>query len=246
MAIATIPPGEPGELATGATVPLDPEMPVPVGQWSTDPDDWSPEVQNYLESQGVDLDAAANQSAAADGAPGQLLSNEGCAVNCITSGLAYAVGVGAYLEVTTSVPAFIQIEILDVGLKFGPPSAIVWGATWAHLESGTTYQAIARAHDAQGNMAVAVGEFTTLTRSARITFTPTVFFFGNLPDFNPFGDHLWQLGATAYLNGEPQVGAIGEPAANDDILPTAAALAPHDRHRNGRRVSHRRRLRRRV
>lgn len=223
--MVTIPPGTPGDLVTGATVPLTPELPAPIGVWSTDPDDWSPEVQAYLASQGVDLATAGNQHATAQGAPGQLLSNEGCAVNCITSGLAHAVGVGVYLEVTTSVPAFIQIEIIDVGLKFGPPSATTWGATWAHLEPGATYQAIARAHDAQGNMAVAVGEFTTFVRSAQVTFTPTVFYFGNLPEFNPFGDYLWQLNATAYLNGQAQVSATGEPAMNDDIVPTAAALA---------------------
>jgi hypothetical protein len=222
--VATIPPGEPGQLAAGPTVPIDPGEPAEVGQWSTDPADWSPDVQQYLQSQGLDLDELANQGTAAAGAPNQLLSNEGCAVNCITSGLMWAVGVGAYLEVTTSVPAFIQIEILDVGLKFGPPSTKIWGATWAHLEPGTTYQAIARAHDAQGNMAVASGEFTTLRRSAEITFTPTVLWFGNLPDFDPFGDYLWQLGATAYLDGQPQASADGAPAVNEDILPTASAL----------------------
>lgn len=226
VAIAsTIPAGEPGDLATDATVPTRPDEPDAVGTWTTDPADWAPAVRELLISQGLDLDALAEQSTAAAGAPGQLLSNEGCAVNCITSGLAHAVGVGVYLEVTTSVPAFIQIEILDVGLKFGPPSAQVWGSTWAHLEPGTTYQAIARAHDAQGNLAVAAGEFTTMTRSARITFTPTVFWFGNLPAFDPFGDHVWQLDATAYLDGQPQASATGEPAVNDEILPTAAALA---------------------
>jgi hypothetical protein len=224
LVVATIPPGEPGELAAGPTVPVDPGVPAEVGQWSTDPADWSPEVQQYLQSQGFDLDELGNQGAAAAGAPDELLSNEGCAVNCITSGLMWAVGVGAYLEVTTSVPAFIQIEILDVGLKFGPPSAKIWGATWAHLDPGTTYQAIARAHDAQGNMAVASGEFTTLRRSAEITLTPTVFWFGNLPEFNPFGDYLWQLGATAYLDGNPQASGTGAPAVNEDIVPTASAL----------------------
>ena len=225
VGVVTIPPGEPGELAAGPTVPVDPGEPAEVGQWSTDPADWSPEVQQYLQSQGLDVDELTSQGAAAAGAPDQLLSNEGCTVNCITSGLMWAVGVGAYLEVTTSVPAFIQIEILDVGLKFGPPSASIWGATWAHLEPGTTYQVIARAHDAQGNMAVASGEFTTFRRAAEITFTPTVFWFGNLPDFNPFGDYLWQLGATAYLNGQPQAGATGAPAVNEDIVPTASDLA---------------------
>ncbi|WP_116997033.1 hypothetical protein [Desertimonas flava] len=221
---ATVPPGEPGRLATSATVPVGPDEPVSVGQWSTDPHDWSPAVRDLLVAQGVDLDGLATAGAAGDGQIGGLLSNEGCAVNCITAGLAHAVGVGVHLEVTTSVPAFIQIEIVGVGLKFGPPSALVFGATWAHLEPGTTYDAIARAHDAQGNMAVASGTFTTLTRSAEITFTPTVFWFGNDPAFDPFGDHTWQLAADAFLDGEHRAGATGETASSESVLATASAL----------------------
>ena len=195
--------------------------PVPIGTWSTDPGDWSGAVLQYLADEGIDVGTLGNQ---AGGTPGQLLSNEGCSVQCITGGNAYPVGVGAYLEVTTAVPAFIQIEILDVGLRFGPPSAKVFGHTWPHLEPGTSYEAVARAHDAQGNMAVAAGEFTTRQRQATVTFEPTVFWFGNLPGFDPFPDHLWQLNAMAYLDGELEASAAGEPALNDDILPTAAAL----------------------
>lgn len=223
--VETVPPGEPGQLTTGATVPRGPDEPVSIGEWSTDPADWSPEVREHLASQGFDADDPPAGATVGHGQIGGLLSNEGCAVNCITAGLAHAVGVGVHLEVTTSVPAFIQIEIIDVGLTFGPPSALSFGATWAHLEPGTTYDAIARAHDAHGNMAVASGSFTTLTRSASITFTPTVFWFGNLPDFDPFGDHLWQLSTEAFLDGRSMASVTGAPAANDDVQATAADLS---------------------
>jgi hypothetical protein len=196
-----------GQQPTTTTAPQDED--VVLGELSTDPADWPQVVIDHLASTG--LDAAADGASPHDG-PGSLITDEGCAVQCITSGLAYAVGTGAYLEVTTSVPAFIQIEVLDVGLKFGPPSASEWGDTWPHLDPDTTYHAIARAHDANGNMAVASGEFTTHIRSASITFEPTVFWFGNVPDFDPWQNYDWQNNAYAYLNGDLQVAAHHSPA----------------------------------
>lgn len=235
VAVSTTTTTQPVQLSVPTTAPPSTDEQVTIGEWSTDPADWSPEMLQYLQAEGLDPDALANQGATVGGPSDQLLSNEGCAVNCITSGLMWAVGVGAYLEVTTSVPAFIQIEILDVGLKFGPPSAKIWGATWAHLEPGTTYQAVARAHDAQGNMAVASGEFTTATRHAMITFEPTVFWFGNVPDFDPWGSYLWSNHAYGYLNGIQQ-SERHRYTASDAVV----------RRRGDRPVGHRGRLRRRL
>jgi hypothetical protein len=177
-------------------------------------------VWQYLQAEGFDLEALADQSANAGGTPDQLLSNEGCAVNCITSGLAWAVGVGAYLEVTTSVPAIIRIQVLEAT----PENQMTWeyekhfGATWPELQPTTTYQAVAYAIDGDGNVAIASGAFTTLGRYAEVTLTPTAFTPwdpsgpAGAPTANGFA-YAWLDGDGASIEGPPDLLELVYPKA---------------------------------
>lgn len=144
---------------------------VVIGELSGDPADWSDEVLDALIAEGVDPSAAGGPIGPTGG-PGAIVSNEGCAVQCITSGVAFAVGTGAHLRVTTSTPTTMRITVFGAaGVVTSPGAAVQWGHTWPDLHHDTIYTALVRAEDANGNVSFASGDFHTLSRYARMEMT---------------------------------------------------------------------------
>lgn len=156
VAIASVPPRSGDEII--------------IGEFSGDPADWSDQVLDFLAAESIDANEAGGPIGPAGG-PGVIVSNEGCAVQCITSGVAFAVGTGAHLRVTTSTPATIRITVFGDELAESPGAAVQWGHTWPHLHHDTIYTALVRAEDADGNVKFASGDFHTLNRYARMDLT---------------------------------------------------------------------------
>ncbi len=95
----------------------------------------------------------------------------GCSIQCITSGVAYAVGVGANIRVTTDTAASIFIDITGVGTSWsGPDPTTAFDATFPDLQANTTYEVLAYAGDSDGYVSSAHGEITTLRRFASVEF----------------------------------------------------------------------------
>ena len=112
------------------------------------------------------------------GGPGALVAGAGCAADCITSGIAYARGFGAQLEVTTSVPAELFLSVIgdEDGDGEWDYTAHEWtdGPVTEHhwalddLQAGRTYHAMVAATDQYGT-SHAFGELTTLsTRTVHV------------------------------------------------------------------------------
>ena len=100
----------------------------------------------------------------------------GCSVQCISSGLAYARGVGAKLVVKTDTPAQIWIIVWDNDgyytiVDSGNTDVIQFGHVFDDLEPGHTYQAMAIAKDAEGYTSYADGSFMTLNRYVEISMS---------------------------------------------------------------------------
>lgn len=151
-----------------SSVPPTAEEDIVLGELSFDPTEWPADVVDFLQAEGVDVDQLP-VGAAPHGQPGGLLSNEGCAVQCVTYGVAYPVGTGAHVKVVTAVPATIRISVFGAAANAtSPTSATTWGHTWPNLNGNTTYVALVKAEDAAGNESFASGEFTTLTRFAQV------------------------------------------------------------------------------
>jgi hypothetical protein len=154
----------------------EPEDPGPDGtvltEFTPDPEDVGEEPEPGVGGPG-DLAGHGGPRTAGHSASDELKAGAGCAVQCITRGVAYARGVGAKLVVRTDTPAAIWMVV------HGPGSTQVLesdGLTTAFdallddLEGGTTYAVTVAATDAEGRTAHAHGEFDTLRRFARVHF----------------------------------------------------------------------------
>lgn len=114
-------------------------------------------------------------SPAGHSASNDMKAGPGCAVQCITSGVAYAYGVGATLEVTTDTPARTWIIVWDDDgyhrmVDSGDAGVMSFKHTFDDLEAGSTYQAMAVAEDSQGFVSHGYGSFDTLTRHVEVSF----------------------------------------------------------------------------
>ncbi|KAL3916045.1 MAG: hypothetical protein SGARI_008051 [Bacillariaceae sp.] len=138
------------------------------------------------------------------GTTGDLVSNDGCAVQCITSGKAYARGVDALLQVRTATPATIVIQVFDNAGLLG-------------LKPGTTYTAVATATDSNGNTAVGHGSFTTLVRNVEISFPWQASMLFNLVESDgndpTYAKRIWHDGSWI----EEQYENLG--VASDPLIP---------------------------
>ncbi len=97
----------------------------------------------------------------------------GCAIQCVTKGVAYPRGFGAELVVETSVDADIFVSVIgdadgDGDYEYsnfewsnGPVDHLSW--TVDDLDPGQTYYAMVSAQDSQGGHSLAFGVFTTLS-----------------------------------------------------------------------------------
>lgn len=131
---------------------------------TADPSGRTPEATGDLASRAPG--AAAGPVGATD-----LNAGLGCSVQCITSGVAYARGVGAELVVKTVTPARIWILVWNddgyVSLVDSGSKTREFGHHFDDLEAGTQYYALASAEDALG-VAQADGTFETLSRHVEI------------------------------------------------------------------------------
>jgi hypothetical protein len=108
-------------------------------------------------------------------ASNDIKAGKGCSVQCITSGVAHAHGVGAKLTVATDSPATIWIAVWsDNGyhkmVNSGPGKTMSFSHIFDDLDPSTTYQAMAAAEDSDGYTSHAWGEFDTLNRHVEINF----------------------------------------------------------------------------
>jgi hypothetical protein len=122
----------------------------------------------------------------------------GCSIQCITSGFAYARGVGAKLVVKTDTPAQIWIIVWDnegynTMVDSGITDVTQFGHVFDDLEPGHTYQAMAVAEDAQGYSSHAYGDFTTLNRYVEISMSSAdILTYAFSPD--TFSKSVWANG----------------------------------------------------
>jgi hypothetical protein len=126
--------------------------------------------------------------------------SSGCASPCIDSGVAHPLGTGARVEVLTDTPARIWIVVWNESLGHtfvsdsGPGSAVTsFGADFADLASGTTYQAMAVAEDLNGYADHVYGELETLRRHVRFGLSNVVVT-SQPPDTASFGTAKWADG----------------------------------------------------
>jgi hypothetical protein len=141
-------------------------------------------------------------SGAHDHLPGgqdDLKGGPGCSIQCITSGVAYARGVGAELVVTTDTAARIWIIVWDDDgyhrvVDSGGGLVQSFSHRFDDLEPGATYQAMAVAADASGYQSEGFGSFTTLERHVEISFGPATLHEAPWDD-DFFGLDVWVEGA---------------------------------------------------
>jgi hypothetical protein len=143
----------------------------------------------------------------------------GCSIQCITSGVAYARGVGANLVVKTDTAATIWIIVWNDDGYHKMVNSEAGLLEFAHhfddLEPGTSYQAMAAAEDGEGYTSHGYGEFTTLSRNVRVSFTQAII------DEKPFSG---PIDMKAWLQGQ----VIADNADNvleGDTLPIGITIA---------------------
>jgi hypothetical protein len=164
----------------------------------------------------------------------ELKAGSGCAVQCITRGVAYARGVGAKLVVRTDTPAAIWMVV------HGPGSTQVlesdgltraFDAVLDDLEGGTTYAVTVAATDAEGRTAHAHGEFDTLRRFARVHFDAIQVTEHPYP--GPLRAHYWVDGDWRHglmqevepRTGRPPAAIVPAPAQGVVIVDAAEAVS---------------------
>jgi hypothetical protein len=137
----------------------------------------------------------------------------GCSIQCITSGVAYARGVGANLVVKTDTPAKVWIIVWNDDGYHKMVQSEDGKTEFAHhfkdLEPGTAYQAMAAAEDADGYTSHGYGSFETLTRNVRVSFS-----YANIHD-KPFSG---PYDMTAWLQGE-EIADNDNNVQEGDIVP---------------------------
>lgn len=121
------------------------------------------------------IESTAQGSTAGFGGASDFKAGPGCSIQCITSGIAYAHGVGAKLTVKTDTPARIWISVWDNDgyakmVHSDADDVTSFSHTFDDLEPGTSYQAMAIAEDSSGYSSHATGSFETLTRNVEISF----------------------------------------------------------------------------
>lgn len=126
----------------------------------------------------------------------------GCSIQCITSGVAYARGIGAELVVKTDTAARIWIYVwTDDGyhrvVDSGEPVQS-FAELFDDLEQATSYYAMAAAEDAAGYTSYRWGTFQTLERNVEITLSPAQIHVAPFdePPYNSdeFGVYVWLEG----------------------------------------------------
>jgi hypothetical protein len=141
----------------------------------------------------------------------------GCAIQCITSGVAYARGAGARLVVTADTYVQFTLNVWNEEENYFAtrqsdlPLTMSWGddlfdvgADFLDLKANTTYQASVQAVDASGYISTASGKFTTLRRFAEVDFGSFMldsyapefmtfrYYFGVDGTWQPQLDEVWQ------------------------------------------------------
>jgi hypothetical protein len=120
----------------------------------------------------------------------------GCSIQCITSGVAHARGVGANLVVKTDTPAKIWIIVWNDDGYHKQVNSDAGETEYAHhfddLEPDTFYYAMAAAEDGEGYTSHGYGDFTTLTRNVRVSFSQAVIH--EKPFSGPFAMTAWLQG----------------------------------------------------
>jgi hypothetical protein len=229
---------------TGGGAPVaephpEPDDPGPDGtvltEFTPDPEDVGEEPEpgfggpGELAGQGATSGGTAGHSASDD-----LKAGAGCAVQCITRGVAYARGVGAKLVVRTDTPAAIWMVV------HGPGSTQVLesdGLTTAFdavldgLAGGTTYGVTVAATDAAGRTAHAHGEFDTLRRFARVHFDAIQVTEHPYP--GPLRAHYWVDGSWRHglmqevepRTGRPPAAIVPAPAQGVVIVDAAETVS---------------------
>lgn len=107
------------------------------------------------------------------GAADHIKAAPGCAIQCITSGVAYGRGPDVRLVVTTDSPATIQILVSRAGYVrhiVSDPGSTELSVDLTDLEADTTYDAFVSASDGAGHLANRSGSFRTLQRNAVVVF----------------------------------------------------------------------------
>ena len=144
----------------------------------------------------------------------------GCSIQCITSGIAYARGVGANLVVKTDTPAKIWIIAWNDDGYHKQVNSEEGEIEFAHhfddLEPDTFYYAMAAAEDSEGYTSHGYGDFTTLTRNVRVSFSQAVIH--EKPFSGPFA-------MTAWLQGE-EIADNDNNVQEGDIVPVGIQI--HD------------------
>ena len=145
--------------------------------------------------------APTRTAAGRPGAATGLSANPTCAVQCITSGVAYGRGPDARLVVTTDTPATIRIVVSRAGYYRQIVSATgqtSFSADFNDLDADTHYDAFVSASDADGHIANRSGSFTTLERNVHVVFNEADIYEAPYGD-DPYYGQTWFEGE----GGEP-------------------------------------------
>ena len=122
-------------------------------------------------------------------------SNHGCSNQCILSGKAFGRNAGALLQVKTYTPATIAIYLSGPSggiAQFSSDEGVTsFSRHIPQLDAGTTYEVMVQARDDYGT-AIALGEFTTLSRLLEISFLqPAEIYYNEFNDSGPYSTAVW-------------------------------------------------------
>jgi hypothetical protein len=144
--------------------------------------------------------APTRATAGRHGAATGLKADPTCAVQCITSGVAYGRGPDARLVVTTDTPATIRIVVSGPAgytrQLISGAGVTSFSADFEDLEADTHYDAIVIAKDAADHSAVRSGSFRTLQRNVTVVFNEAHI------DAAPYGDQPYY--AQTWFEDQPQ------------------------------------------
>jgi hypothetical protein len=166
--------------------------------------------------------APTRSTAGRHGAADDLKAGAGCAVQCITGGVAYGRGPDARLVVTTDSPATIRIVVSRAGYHrqiVCDPGTTSFSADFGDLDADTHYDAFVSAVDGAGKIANRSGSFRTLQRDVHVVFNEADVWetpYGG----DPFYGQTWfeGEGGTPYATGDLVDGEIhlGAQALHED------------------------------
>jgi hypothetical protein len=176
--------------------------------------------------------------AAGLGAGDGFKAGPGCAVQCITDGVAYARGVGAELVLETDTPARLWLIVWDDdgyhALRYGGDAPRTsFSSLFDDLDQGRTYHALGVAQDTAGFQAQRYGTFHTHRRHARLEFggvTVTSHPYDGAFDYHYALDGAWlpSFGEThwPYPHHHPLAGSkvVVLAAADEHVRPAVMAV----------------------